>query len=217
MFITTQGFKRLIKQAYKTRDLHIANDGLGYTIAGGYWRIWIKHDWIPKKELAAIIELTGELPAEGQAFTACEDGNQYEIKFPDERNDMAIALECKMTLEITPLVLRYATGQQARVLQRADTREITLINDQFTDMISNKAIDYGKGESSVQGPFIHHREYGIFYRSDTMAMRIAPRTDDKNIELLKYLEHFDIMGEQEDGLYRDGFPETGKAEEKEEA
>lgn len=217
MFITTQGFKRLIKQAYKTRDLHIANDGLGYTIAGGYWRIWIKHDWIPKKELAAIIELTGELPAEGQAFTACEDGNQYEIKFPDERNAMAIALECKMTLEITPLVLRYATGQQARVLQRADTREITLINDQFTDMISNKAIDYGKGESSVQGPFIHHREYGIFYRSDTMAMRIAPRTDDKNIELLKYLEHFDIMGEQEDGLYRDGFPETGKAEEKEEA
>lgn len=217
MFITTQGFKKLIKQAYKTRDLHIANDGLGYAIAGGYWRIWIKHEWIPKKELAAIIELTGELPAEGQAFTACEDGNQYEIKFPDERNAMAIALECEMTLEITPIVLRYATGQQARVLQRVDTREITLINDQFTDMISNKAIDYEKGESSVQGPFIHHREYGIFYRSDTMAMQIMPRTDDKNIELLRYLEHFDIMGEQENGLYGDGFPETGEEKETEEA
>lgn len=170
-----------------------------------------------KKELAAIIELTGELPAEGQAFTACEDGNQYEIKFPDERNAMAIALECKMTLEITPLVLRYATEQQARVLQKANTREITLINDQFTDMITNKAIDYEKGESSASGPFIHHREYGIFYRSDTMAMQIMPRTDDKNIELLRYLEHFDIIGEQDDGLYGDGFPEAGKAEEKEEA
>lgn len=207
----------MIKQAYKTRDLHIANDGAGYTIAGGYWRIWIKHDWIPKKELAAIIELTGELPAKGQAFTACEDGNQYEIKFPDERNAMALAMECKMMLEITPIVLRYKTGQQARVLQRADTREITLINDQFTDIISNKVIDYEKGESSASGPFIHHREYGIFYRSDTMAMQIMPRTDDKNIELLRYLEHFDIIGEQDDGLYGDGFPEAGKAEEKEEA
>ena len=216
MFITTQGLKRLIKQAYKTRDLHIANDGLGYTIAGGYWRIWIKHDWIPKKELGAIIELTGELPAEGQAFTACEDGNQYEIKFPNERNAMEIALECEMMLEITPIVRRYKTGQQARVLQRADTREIMLINDQFTDMISNKAIDHDKGESPAEGPFIHSREYGIFYRSDTMAVRIAPRTDDRNIELLKYLEHFDIMGEQEDGLYGDGFPETGEAEETEE-
>lgn len=217
MFITTQGFKRLIKQAYKTRDLHIANDGAGYTIDGGYWRIWIKHEWIPKKELAAIIELTGELPAEGQAFTVYEEGNQYEMELPNERSTMTIALECKMTLEITPLVLRYATGQQARVLQKADTREITLINDQFTDMITNKAIDYEKGESSASGPFIHHREYGIFYRSDTMAMQIMPRTDDKNIELLRYLEHFDIIGEQDDGLYGDGFPEAGKAEEKEEA
>lgn len=216
MFITTQGFKRLIKQAYKTRDLHIANDGAGYTIAGGYWRIWIKHEWIPKKELAAIIELTGELPAEGQAFTVYEEGNQYEMELPNERSAMTIALECKMTLEITPLVLRYATGQQARVLQRADTREIMLINDQFMDMITNKAIDHNKGESPAEGPFIHPAEYGVFYRSDTMAMRIAPRTDDKNIELLKYLEHFDIMGEQEDGLYRDGFPETGEEKETEE-
>lgn len=216
MFITTQGFKKLIKQAYKTRDLHIANDGLGYTIAGSYWRIWIKHDWITKKELAAIIELAGELPAEGQAFAVYEEGNQYEIEFPDERNAMEIVLECKTMLEITPLVLRYATGQQARVLQRADTGEITLINDQFTDMITNKAIDHDKGESPVDGPFIHPREYGIFYRSDTMAVRIAPRTDDRNIELLKYLERFDITGEQEDGLYGDGFPETGEAEETEE-
>ena len=217
MFITTQGFKKLIKRAYKTRDLHIANDGVGYTIAGGYWRIWIKHDWIPKKELAAIIELAGELPEEGRAFAAYEEGNQYEIKFPNERSAMAIALECEMMLEITPLVLRYATGQQARVLQRADTGEIALINDQFTDMITNKAIDHDKGESSAEGPFIHPMEYGIFYRSDTMAIQIAPRTDDKNIELLEYLEHFDITGEQEDGLYGDGFPETGEAEETKEA
>ena len=169
-----------------------------------------------KKELAAVIELTGELPAEGQAFTAYEEGNQYEIEFPNETSAIALALECITMLEITPLVLRYATGQQARILQRADTGEITLINDQFTDMISNKAVDYDKGESSVEGPFLHPRTRGIFYRSDTMAMWIMPRTDDKNIELLKYLEHFDIMGEQEDGLYRDGFPETGEEKETEE-
>lgn len=167
--------------------------------------------------MAAIIELTGELPEEGRAFAAYEEGNQYEIKFPEERSAMTLAMECETTLEITPIVLRYATGQQARVLQRADTGEIMLINDQFADIITNKAVDHDKGENPEDGPFIHPTEYGIFYRSDTMAIRIALRTDDRNIELLKYLEHFNIMGEQEDGLYGDGFPETGEAEETEEA
>ena len=217
MFITTQGFKNLIKEMYKAKKLYIANDGEGYTISGWYWDIWIAHGWIPKKELAAIIELTGELPAAGAAFTASKDGNQYELEFLGEKDTMQLAWHCDMELDITPIVLKYDTGQQARVLQRQDNGKIVLINERFVDMIDNAVVKYGKGESQAEGPFIHSTKTGIFYRNDTMAMRIMPRIDDKNVRLLEYLEKFEIIGAQEDGLYRDGFSEAGKEKEEEEA
>lgn len=193
MFITSTGFKKLINEAYKKGCLHIANDGEGYTIAGDYWEIWIMHGWIPKKELAAIIELTGAMPAKGEGYEASKDGIQYETIFNDHKSTMEVALKCEDLIEITPLVLRYQTGQQARILQVPDNKTIMLINDKFTDMISNKAIEYDKGESAAEGPFISMEDIGIFYRSDTMAIHICPRTDDKNISLLRYLERFDII------------------------
>lgn len=49
MFITSQGFKKLINEAYKGAMLHIGNDGEGYFISGGYWVIWVKNKMIPKK------------------------------------------------------------------------------------------------------------------------------------------------------------------------
>ena len=217
MFITTRGFKSLIKEMYTAKKLYIANDGEGYTISGWYWNIWIAHGWVPKKELAAIIELTGELPEAGEAFTASKDGNQYEIEFQEEKDAMQLALHCDMKLDVTPVVLKYDTGQQARVLQRQDNGKIVLINEKFIDMIDNGAVEYGKGESQGEGPFVHPEATGVFYRSDTMAMRIMPRIDDKNIRLLEYLETFDVIGAQEDGLSGNGIPEAGKEKEEEEA
>lgn len=217
MFITTQGFKNLIKEMYKAKKLYIANDGEGYTIKGWYWSIWIGHGWIPKKELAAIIELTGELPAAGEAFKASKDGNQYELELPGEKDAMQLALHCDMKLDITPVALKYDKGQQARILQRQDNGKIVLINEKFMDMIDNTVVEYGKGESQAEGPFIHPTATGVFYRNDTMAMRIMPRTDDKNIRLLEYLEEFDVIGAQEDGLSGNGISEAGKEKEEEEA
>lgn len=123
MFITSQGFKKLINEAYKKGCLHIANDGEGITISGEYWEIWIMHGWIPKKELAAIIELTGAMPAKGEAFEASKDGNQYEANFNDRKTTMEAALNCEYEIEITPLVLRYQTGQQA-VHNNREIREL---------------------------------------------------------------------------------------------
>ena len=130
---------------------------------------------------------------------------------------MKLAWHCDMELDITPIVLKYDTGQQARVLQRQDNGKIVLINERFVDMIDNAVVKYGKGESQAEGPFIHSTKTGIFYRNDTMAMRIMPRIDDKNVRLLEYLEKFEIIGAQEDGLYRDGFSEGQKEKEEEEA
>lgn len=52
MFITSQGFKKLINEAYKGVGLNVGNDGEGYYISGGYWVISIMHGWIPKKRVS---------------------------------------------------------------------------------------------------------------------------------------------------------------------
>ena len=79
MFIKSAGFKKLIKEAYNHNGLRIGNDGKGIYICGGYWAIWVRKGHIPKKELAAIIELTGEMPDEGAGFKSGKGGNQYEM------------------------------------------------------------------------------------------------------------------------------------------
>lgn len=199
MFLKTQGFKRLINEAYKGVGLRIENDGQGYCIAGGYWEIWIAKARIPKKELAAIIELTGELPKTGEGFVATKAGNQYELQWNEEYNVMDIAENCEDRIEVTPVTLKYLTGQQARILQDPGNRSIVLINEKFIEMIDNTAIEYENGETQAEGPLIGGKT-GVYWKNNTMALRVMPRMDDENAALLGYLECFEIAkgGKTED-------------------
>lgn len=80
MFVKTTVFKKLIKQAYETRSLLVAGTENEYIISGNWWIIRVKKDVFSKKNKAAIIELTGEFPEEGEAFRPTKNaGNQYEI------------------------------------------------------------------------------------------------------------------------------------------
>lgn len=194
MFTTSQGFKRLINEAYKGIGLRIGNDGAGYCITGGYWAIWIRHGEIPKKELAAIIELTGELPEKGEGFKATKDGNQYEFQWSDICDTMKNAEECDDKMEITPLTLKYITGEQARILQHKVNGIIVLINEKFLDMIDNTAVKYQEGETQSEGPYIHGKYPGVFWKNNVMALYVMPRKDEENKHLLGYLEAFDITG-----------------------
>lgn len=216
MFITSQGFKKLINEAYKSVGLRIGNDSNGYYISGSFWTIWIKNGMIPKKELAAIIELTGELPEQGEAFLANKGGNQYELSYSDTYNVMENAIMCEEEMDITPLILDYE-GVQARILQNPNNGTIVLINERFVKMIDNTVIDYEKGETQAQGPMIQGKMQGVFWRNNTMAMHVFPRTDDKNRKLLGYLERFEIMGEgveeDENRLFGYGIPKADKEKE----
>lgn len=196
MFIKSTGFKKLINEAYKGGGLKIGNDGEGYYISGEYWVIWIMEGWLPKKELASIIELTGEMPEPGESFRATKDGNQYELPWNEAYNTMGNAMDCQEYMRITPLTLKYTTGQQARILQNPDNKTIVLINDKFTDMIDNTVVEYENGESAPEGPMISGKMQGVFWRNDTMALHVCHRKDDRNIKLLGYLEDFDITGEK---------------------
>ena len=193
MFITSQGFKKLINEAYKGAGLNVGNDGEGYYISGGYWVIWIMHGRIPKKELASIIELTGEMPEPGEGFKATKAGNQYELPWHEAYAAMTHAMECEEYMEVTPMTLKYKNGQQARILQNPVNKTIVLIDERFIDIIDNTVVEYDKGEFQAEGPMISGKMQGVFWRNDTMALHVFPRTDDKNKRLIGYLEAFDIM------------------------
>ena len=192
MFITSQGFKKLINEAYKGAGLNVGNDGEGYYISGGYWVIWIMHGWIPKKELASIIELTGEMPEPGKGFKATKAGNQYELPWREAYAAMTHAMECEEYMEVTPMTLKYKNGQQARILQNPVNKTIVLIGERFIDIIDNTVVEYDKGEFQAEGPMISGKMQGIFWRNDTMALHVYPRTDDENKELIRHIEAFDI-------------------------
>ena len=192
MFITSQGFKKLINEAYKGAGLNVGNDGEGYYISGGYWVIWVMHGWIPKKELASIIELTGEMPEPGEGFKATKAGNQYELPWREAYAAMTHAMECEEYMEVTPMTLKYKNGQQARILQNPVNKTIVLIGERFIDIIDNTVVEYDKGEFQAEGPMISGKMQSIFWRNDTMALHVYPRTDDENKELIRHIEAFDI-------------------------
>lgn len=193
MFITSQGFKKLINEAYKGAGLNVGNDGEGYYISGSYWVIWIEHGWIPKKELASIIELTGEMPELGEGFKATKEGNQYELPWHEAYAAMTHAMECEEYMEVTPITLKYKSGQQARILQNPNNGTIALVSERFIDIIDNTVVEYSKGELQAEGPMISGKMQGAFWRNGTMALHVYPRTDDENKRLIGYLEAFDII------------------------
>lgn len=156
MFIHLKDFKRLLKQAYTGVGLCVARRGDDVLFGGSGWVIATEKESMDKKQLAAVIELTGELPGKGEAFKATKEENQYEIGEVHwgmkDRTDADREEEEKLT--VTPIVLeRYPNGKAMRVLQAADGR-VEVLNDRFV-----KAIDYASMnldyEHEVQGPFVN--------------------------------------------------------------
>ncbi len=146
----------------------------------------------PKKELASIIELTGEMPEPEEGFKATKAGNQYELPWREAYAAMTHAMECEEYMEVTPMTLKYKNGQQARILQNPVNKTIVLIGERFIDIIDNTVVEYDKGEFQAEGPMISGKMQGIFWRNDTMALHVYPRTDDENKELIRHIEAFDI-------------------------
>ena len=72
-------FKKMIKNAYKTCGLLVANKDDRIILAGGWWMMSVEEKWFPKWGMAAVIELTGEIPAAGESFRSTSAANQMEL------------------------------------------------------------------------------------------------------------------------------------------
>lgn len=191
MFLKSAEFKKLIKEAYSGPGLKFGNDGYGYYLSGGYWAIWIMKGFIPKKELGAIIELTGEMPEEGKGFKSTKDGNQYEIQNNPIFRVMENALECETELCVTPVLIKENLEKPKRILQNPGSRKILLVDEKFVRMIDNSTIDFKSGETPAEGPLIG-KHAGVFWKNDIMAMHVMQIEDGKHEKLIKHLEEMEF-------------------------
>lgn len=192
MFLKSTIFKRLLKEAYSSSGLRLHNDGEGMYIGGGYWGAWVKNGRIAKKELGAIIELTGELPEAGKGFLARKGGNQYEIWESVMRDVMGNARNYKRMPDVTKILIRTRQETLARVLQDRDTGEITLLNETFINLIDEKAVEHG--ESFPTGPLAGDT-VGVYWFNDVMAFVALPIDLEysKTGKLIENLEKFPIQ------------------------
>lgn len=198
MFIHLRDFKRLLKQACTGVGLCVARRGDDVLLSGSDWVIATEKGSMDKKQLAAVIELTGELPGNGEAFKATKEGNQYEIREVHwemiDRTDVDREKEEKLT--VTPIVLeRYPNGKAMRVLQAADGR-VEVLNDRFVKAIDSMSMntDY---EYEVQGPFVNPEfPKQVYWKSEatTLAVLLYDQDELKEKDILEYLRDIKMEG-----------------------
>ncbi|MCD7882501.1 MAG: hypothetical protein LUI87_02165 [Lachnospiraceae bacterium] len=194
MFLKTSGFKRLLKEAYKGRGLHIGGTENTTILAGSYWAIEVFSHEIPKEKLAAIIELFGRLPNPGERWLLTKDGAQSELDIYDDYRAMENIRGLPVKTNYTRLLISTGGGT-FRVLQAGNGR-IDLIDETVREMISQEEIQPGHGK--LKGPFLNGREDRVFFSNDNMALQIFPTRPSPtghSLELFEYLEAFDLNGE----------------------
>lgn len=197
MFIHLKDFKRLLKGAYTGVGLCVARRGDDVLFGGSGWVIATEKESMDKKQLATVIELTGELPGNGEAFKATKEENQYEIGGVHwDMIDRTEDREEEEKLTVTEVVLeRYPGGKAMRVLQAADGR-VEVLDDRFVKAIDPMSmnLDY---ECEVQGPFINRKfPKQVYWKSEaaTLTALLYDQDELKEKDILEYLRDIKMEG-----------------------
>lgn len=123
MFLQKKIFKRLMTEAYKHRLIVAMTEDDWLYMAGSYWEVNIKKEYIPKETMGDIIALIGELPEPGERFSATKEGNQME--FDGKRQIDVAPFKRNEPLVITDVLMLGIGGTLLRLLQDAETGQVS--------------------------------------------------------------------------------------------
>ena len=192
MFVNAKGFKRLIKQAYNNRGLHIEHTGGMYAITSNRWRMEIIDTRLPKSIKACLIELIGDLPGDEEGIVA------RKKEAPQEEFGIAFqGLEKifdQMTHDITESNVRFLQDTDwLAVYQDVSTGAKLAINATFADLIDESELNEQEGECSPGYP----RTNGTRVIWSNNVMQFMCYTRDikyrKEEKLMNALEEIDIV------------------------
>lgn len=177
MILDITTFKKMVKAAADGHGLTIVNTGREIHFLGGYWIINIDRDRLHNKALAAVIELCGELPKEGEAFTV--------NKFGDKQMEMDLGhTGVGKIVNGRPMKMTRVIVDGYRAFQD-DEGTITLIREIFVNLISAKNIDQ---DESLPNPVKQDRNPSIHWQNQYCTVVACPMLIDEDSWKLELLE-----------------------------
>lgn len=177
----------MMKEAYKTAGMTVAQTEERYYIAGSYWEMDVRKAFMPKQILAQLIELAGEVPAPGKAFRAIKEGNLEEDGLRQEVKTEGFT----EPIDVTDIIVIGNLGTYQRVLQ-AWGGKTYIVNNVFVDIADNNAVDENLGEYSVTTPLFNAGK-GILWQNNAARFRAGWRIDDRHESLLAELSGIDLL------------------------
>jgi hypothetical protein len=142
MFIRSAAFKRLIKNSWKGAGICVGRTGQWIVIEGSYWQIMANKQIMKNTDIAAIVELIGELPEDGKAVIAIDktENTEKECNIAGLKAFVSMAENGGDKFDLTRII--YVAGEKAgRVLQEQKTGDCVILNEDIIDMIDRNCID----------------------------------------------------------------------------
>ncbi|MCR4674323.1 MAG: hypothetical protein K5675_04870 [Lachnospiraceae bacterium] len=170
MFVNESALKKQIKKAYKAGQLTVARNGEMLYIASCSWAISIDKEAVPNKTKAALIELIGELPVNGEAFTYSAEGAQSVMPETLRELDLDTYYDTAgQTYEATRVFVQNSATAVGIYIQGDDLSHYIASKEVF-DMYSPESVDMSLGEempekAKMNGPF-------LVWGNNVMAMEI---------------------------------------------
>lgn len=184
MFLNKTKFKKMMKEAYNGGGLRVGRIYDGLVISNGTWISWTREGDVPNWLKAAVIELAGELPEEGDMFQiSYSDGMQYQIKDNPIYDLPSRFRESHFSFTDTKV-----TREGIRFFQNKQDRGIIAVNEKFASLIDLKEL---QGENPPMGPdSAIGKGDSLIYKNEESAFcfgRLGP-SNEQTVELMDLLE-----------------------------
>lgn len=158
MFIANNKFKALLKEACKNGRLRIGLDENNmYYIDGVIWHMEVPKEYLSNAIKAQIVELTGELPQAGEAYT-CSQTDKQELPLEALKEGTWEVYEDAKTgyVEETRVSVR-TDGGVKKIFQGVGGDGAYMVPEEFTQCISTSSMD--DGETMKSPKIISSRVY----------------------------------------------------------
>lgn len=181
MFCNEKKLIGLMKESFKTEGLTVGCTGEEYLLAGGQWTLKSRIDVLTNKVKAALVELTGVLPDEGEWITYRKD-MEPQLQVPDVFGELKVP-EYGVMAQMTGVLFITSRKVLCRVWKG---KQCLAVPEVFTPLVDPEQIEPGK-EPSVNGPFVSGRHLWWDNSAGVLCVSCAT-TEEEDEALLKVLE-----------------------------
>lgn len=193
MFLNITEFKKFLKAAYKGSGLivGILDGNLVLTNNGRTWGVQVEGEHIPNKLKAALVELIGDLPEEGEVLNYTQDGAQTEMDLGDF-DFYAMWMRAQDYAANTPFMLKVNYGEYS-LMQIHSTMEVRPILRSFLDIISAKDLDHMVEEMPGRPGYCNGT---LYWKNDTTIYcagthKLEEFTEDIILPRMEFLDCFE--------------------------